>query len=98
MAVITAQVISLVGLFQTFQNIFFGIIMAFAGKHSLAGYSTAVNTDFSRVNFLVVQNCQDETIISVNFHYCYILIVHIISVLFILLIYQLYFNRKNLFG
>nr|DAS79097.1 MAG TPA: hypothetical protein [Caudoviricetes sp.] len=46
--------------------------MAFADKHSLAGYSTAVNTDFSRVNFLVVQNCQDETIVSANFHTVYI--------------------------
>nr|DAH59563.1 MAG TPA: hypothetical protein [Caudoviricetes sp.] len=80
--VVAAQVVAFCCVLDTFEDIFFGIVVAFTGKHSLAGYFLAVNSYFSCFQHTVWNVRQYETIISVYFHNCYILIVHILYYLY----------------
>nr|DAK00401.1 MAG TPA: hypothetical protein [Caudoviricetes sp.] len=78
MAVVLAECVVLVCVFNALYDIFLGIVVAFTGKHSLAADFVVSNAAFSCVELFVVQNCEDKTVISVGLHFTVILFVILI--------------------
>ena len=78
--VVAAQVVAFCRILDTLEDIFLGIVVAFTGKHSLAGYFLVVNSYFSCFQHTVRNVRQYETVISVYFHCCkFLLLLLIVS-------------------